>query len=80
MKDFLGKPLEIGDYVVMMEPRYRNYKLAHIVSFTPQKVRVEYVRTNSGSRQTDTLLQESYQLVKVTEADATWQKLINPNK
>jgi hypothetical protein len=42
MKDFLGKELEIGDLVVVTEPKYRNLVKAKIVAFTPKKVRIEY--------------------------------------
>ena len=42
MKDFLDKELELGDFVVVTEPKYRNFVKAKIIAFTPKKVRVEY--------------------------------------
>lgn len=34
MNDFLGKPLEIGDEVVFIEPGYRSLKKGKIVKIT----------------------------------------------
>lgn len=42
MKDFLGTEIKLGDFVVLTEPKYRNFVRAQVIAFTPQKVRVEY--------------------------------------
>lgn len=49
IKDFLGNDLNIGDKVVLTRPRYREFVMATIVAFTPQKVRVEYKRHYGNS-------------------------------
>jgi hypothetical protein len=75
MKDFLGKDLAVGDYVVMMLPRYREYCLAKVIAFTAKKIRVEYTNPSYRHRGLESMLQEEHQLVKVDEADAMWMKL-----
>jgi hypothetical protein len=40
MKDFLGHNLEIGDYVIMIAPQYRELALGKINAFTPKKVSI----------------------------------------
>lgn len=42
MKDFLKQELKVGDMVVTVRPQYREFVLAQIIKFTPQKVVVEY--------------------------------------
>ena len=71
MKDFLGKPLEIGDTVVMVSPQYRMFNKAKIIAFTKTKVRVEYTNTWNFPRGhpgvVETYLSDSEFLIKVEE-------------
>lgn len=66
-KDFLGRELAIGDHVIIIEPRYRNYLLAEVIAFTPMNVRVRYTKQGSTSE----ILQCESQLVKVEGPDLT---------
>lgn len=66
-KDYLLRPLEIGDHVIYMEQHYRRMKLARIYAFTASgKVRIRW-----GDKGRQTLLQEGTQLVKVEGPDLT---------
>lgn len=59
-RDFLGRELNLGDYVIFMRQHYREFGMGKIVKFTPQKVKVKY-----GNTEYQQLLQTSDQLVKV---------------
>jgi hypothetical protein len=59
--DFNQTPLQVGDQVLFILPRYRCLKKGIILAFTTQKVRVQY-HENTYVYQ---LLQTSNQLVKV---------------
>jgi hypothetical protein len=63
MKDFIGIELAESDFVAAMRPNYRELVLGRIVSFTPNKVRVEY-RLHFGNG-LDTHLYDSTDLVKL---------------
>ncbi len=65
-KDFLGRELALGDFVVYMVPNYRRLKLANITDFTKTKVRIRW-----GELRWQTMLQNSDTLVKVEGADLT---------
>lgn len=67
-KDFLGRPLEVDDFVVFIKQGYRELKLAKIKSFT--KTGKPYVcwQAKWGERE---LLQNGNQLVKVEGPDLT---------
>lgn len=66
-RDYLQRPLEIGDFVVYMRQNYREMNLASIYAFTASgKVRIRW-----GDSQYQTLLQEGSQLVKVEGPDLT---------
>jgi hypothetical protein len=66
-KDYLLRPLEIGDFVVYMRQSYREMNLARIYAFTASgKVRIRW-----GDSDYQTLLQEGRQLVKVEGPDLT---------
>jgi hypothetical protein len=73
MNDFLGRPLELGDSVIIIAPRYRSLVLARIIGFTPRNVRVCYMNTwNYGKDGLyEELLQSPGQLVKVDGPDLT---------
>lgn len=66
MKDFLGRELEINDYVIMINPGYREFKLAQVIKFTPMSARVKY-----GPTHYEEILQGPSQLVKVEGPDLT---------
>ena len=42
MKDFLGKKVQVGDKVIIIEPYYHNLIRGLIVKFTPKGVKVKY--------------------------------------
>lgn len=66
--DVINKPLELGDYVLVMVKDYRNFTLARVMGFTPSKVRVVY-----KSNGTNQLYPKHYltdQVVKITEFEA----------
>jgi hypothetical protein len=66
-KDYLLRPLEIGDFVVYMRQSHREMNLARIYAFTASgKVRIRW-----GDSDYQTLLQEGRQLVKVEGPDLT---------
>lgn len=46
MKDFLDKEVQVGDEVVITEPRYHNFIRGVIVKFTPKGVKVRYNRVH----------------------------------
>jgi hypothetical protein len=45
MNDFFGQPLNIGDEVAFMTPRYRCMVIGKIVSFSPQTMLIEWNNT-----------------------------------
>lgn len=66
-KDYLMRPLEVGDHVIYMEQHYRRMRLARIYAFTASgKVRIRW-----GDLKWQTLLQSGDQLVKVEGPDLT---------
>ena len=66
-KDYLLRPLEVGDHVIYMQQSYRRMRLARIYAFTPSgKVRIRW-----GDSDWQTLLQTGDQLVKVEGPDLT---------
>ena len=68
IKDYLGRTLEIDDYVIFMQQHYRNLKLARIYGFTP----AGKVRIRGGDSEYATLMQDGRQLVKVEGTDLTF--------
>lgn len=59
-RDFLGRELAVGDYVMFMKQHYREFGMGKIIKFTPQKVRVKY-----GNFDWMEILQTAEQLCKV---------------
>lgn len=59
-RDFLGRELNLGDYVMYMKQYSREFGMGKIIKFTPQKVRVKY-----GNHDWLEILQTAEQLVKV---------------
>ena len=68
-KDYLGRTLEVGDFVIYMRQGYRELRLAQIEKFTATgKARISW-KEKWGDRD---LLQEGYQLVKVEGEELTF--------
>ena len=68
-KDYLGRELEVGDFVIYMRQGYRELRLAQIIKFTATgKVRIAW-KEKWGDQH---LLQEGYQLVKVEGEELTF--------
>lgn len=67
MKDYLGNKLEIGDECVLIEPNYRNFVKASIVSFTPQNVQLVFDGSYTRAKK---ILQAPSQLVKIIKEAA----------
>jgi len=75
MKDFLERNIELEDSVIMITPGYRDFTLARVVGFTPQKVRVSFI--NPGTNSVRTMLQTPDQLTKVDGPELTMFLLKN---
>jgi hypothetical protein len=75
MRDFLGRELQLDDYVIFQRQSYRGYKLGKIIKFTPQKVRVKY-----GETKWEEILQAPDQLVKVEGQEVVMYYLRNAAK
>jgi hypothetical protein len=75
MRDFLGRELQLDDYVIFQQQHYRGYRLGKVIKFTPQKVRVKY-----GDSKYCELLQAPEQLVKVEGQEAVMYYLRNAAK
>lgn len=73
-KDFLGRPLELGDRVVMMAQHAREFKLAQIVKFTPKKVKVAWAEHDWATYTT-----ESEGFIRVEGPDLTWYLISKGN-
>jgi hypothetical protein len=70
MKDFLGKELAKDDILIIRMPDYSGLCLARVLTFTPQKVRVEYFNTwNNDAKKPyrTTRLIEPYMVAKVDD-------------
>ena len=68
MKDFLGRPLKVGDTVVMMAPNYRSLVKAEIIGETPKCFRVRFTNTwNFGNGMVQETIQFPNQLVLIPE-------------
>ena len=65
-KDFLGRELAIGDFVIFIRQGYRSFRLANVIGVTPKKVRIKW-----GDSKWTELLQEPSSLVKVEGPDLT---------
>ena len=75
--DFLGRPLDVGDFVVFMRHGVRQFKLGKIKKFARSGKPYVCWQTNFGEVQ---LLQQGYQLVKVEGPDLTFFLLSKPNQ
>jgi len=45
MNDHIGRVLEVGDYVILIDPNYRKLQVASVTGFTKKKVKVKYKNT-----------------------------------
>ena len=61
--DFIAQPLQVGDRVVTIMPRYRQLVSARVEAMTAKKVKV--IITSPGSWRDKVLYQDSIQLVRV---------------
>ena len=75
MKDFLGRELQLDDYVIFQQQHYREYRLGKIIKFTTQKVRVKW-----GDSDWAQILQAPNQLVKVEGQEVVMYYLRNSEK
>ena len=74
-KDYLGRELEVGDFVIYMRQGYRELRLAQIIKFTATgKVRIAWKEKWGDQHllRDQHLLQEGYQLVKVEGEELTF--------
>jgi len=51
-KDYLGEPLYVGDKVIFVELRYRNFHKGVISKITDKMVIIDHERTNAYTDQT----------------------------
>ena len=65
MRDFLKRPLAIGDTVAMIYPQYKHLVTGTVVAFTPQKIRVSFTEHFDTAPGTKTFLATSDQLIKI---------------
>lgn len=49
--DIFGKEVNIGDNVVIIEPRYRNFINAKVIKLTPMAFRVKYYPYDGRERE-----------------------------
>lgn len=76
MKDFLGRELAVGDYVVIDGPQYGTFALGTIVKMFDDRVSVyHYNDWNNDPPQWKTMLREGRQTVKVEGPDVTLKML-----
>lgn len=71
MTDYLGKELAIGDYVVFVRQRYREFAKGQIIKFTDKNVRLRCLDSHGNpmperSWCSNTLLQTPKQLIRIT--------------
>ena len=50
--DIFGKEVNIGDNVVIIEPRYHNFVNAKVIKLTPMAFRVKYYTFDGRERET----------------------------
>ena len=76
-RDFLNRPIALGDYVVFPGAYNGGMKLGKIIKFTPQNVRVEHPGWNGKMTST---LRAPGQCVKVEGPDLTFFLLSKQNQ
>ena len=60
--DYLGKEINVGDNVVFVQLRYRNFMKGTIKKITPHTVLIEHEKTNVSSTETK---QHPSQVIKI---------------
>lgn len=70
MKDFHGKDLSIGDYVVFCRPDYRDFTIGKVIKFTTQKVRLIY-KLHYGDAYFNEFLTSPHDVVKMDAEDTS---------
>jgi uncharacterized Zn ribbon protein len=63
MKDFVGNELAVGDEVILVKPRYREFVKGNILKMTAQTVFLEYMHQNYRCE----VKQDPSQLIKVVK-------------
>ena len=80
-RDFLNRPIGLGDYVVFPGAYNGGMKLGKIIKFTPQNIKIEHPgwnwRNNGGMTST---LRAADQCVKVEGPDLTFFLLSKNNQ
>jgi hypothetical protein len=73
MKDFLGRELAIGDWVITFQKHYKNFCLGQITGFTAKMVRVDFNEQTSWSSRTAPVPASS--LLKISNEDMLLYRL-----
>lgn len=68
MQDFLGRELQLGDFVIFKNPGYSDLTLGKVVKITPKMVRLEY-KSRYGEK--DSTVINSGDTVRVDEKELT---------
>ena len=76
-RDFLNRPIALGDYVVFPGAYNGGMKLGKVIKFTPQNVRVEHPGRRGAMTST---LRAAGQCVKVEGPDLTFFLLSKQNQ
>ncbi len=79
MKDYLYQELNVGDYVVFRTPSYSSISIGKIITFTPQKVRVEHWQ-NYGINDRTNLLVDPDAVAKISAEFVELYFKNNPSK
>ena len=81
MKDFLGRTIEIGQYVATFKPKYREMMMGRVKKLTPKQVVVKYGNTWNYSPDRVMWLEHRYwptELIVLTDEYAMVKILDNP--
>ena len=71
-RDFLRRPLALGDYVVFPGAYGGGMKLGKIIKFTPQQIRVEWTyKWRDGTVHSRDTIRQSSQCVRVEGPELT---------
>lgn len=86
MRDFLGRQLDVGDYVVCVEKGYRNMKVARVLGLTKTAARVVYLSRSPVTYLTSSVVRitvndlgwvfQSTGVVELAALDDVWQRLM----
>jgi hypothetical protein len=76
-RDFLNRPIALGDYVVFPGAYNGGMKLGKVIKFTPKNMRVEHPGWRGNNTST---LRHPGQCVRVEGPDLTFFLLSKPNQ